>query len=195
MAMLPPWSTKGVRRPALSPARAAAGGMPDGGVDLRARQPAAADAGDRPGAGGWRLPRLRRRYPLCQRGCRSPVSDRQVRRHANRPRPPAGGGEREGRGIWRSVGRRWRRPSSYCNRRFVRPINPCPIFSTPWQVEQSKSGKTTISGLSVMANMVETLRLGWSENLPPQPAGVGQDHPGQADHRPAAAVNGKLRSQ
>ncbi len=27
-----------------------------------------------------------------------PVSDRQVRRHANRPRPPAGGGEREGRG-------------------------------------------------------------------------------------------------
>ncbi len=27
-----------------------------------------------------------------------------------------------------------------------------------------------------MANMVETLRLGWSENLPPQPAGVGQDH-------------------
>jgi 4-phytase/acid phosphatase len=30
--------------------------MPDGGVDLRARQPAAADAGDRPGAGGWRLP-------------------------------------------------------------------------------------------------------------------------------------------
>ncbi len=43
---------------------------------------------------------------------------------------------------------------------------PCPIFDTPWQVEQSKSGKTTISGLSVMANMVETLRLGWSENLP-----------------------------
>lgn len=37
---------------------------------------------------------------------------------------------------------------------------PCPIFDTPWQVEQSKSGKTTISGLSVMANMVETLRLG-----------------------------------
>ncbi len=31
-------------------------------------------------------------------GMRSPVSDRQVRRHANRPRPPAGGGEREGRG-------------------------------------------------------------------------------------------------
>ncbi len=43
---------------------------------------------------------------------------------------------------------------------------PCPIFDTPWQVEQSKNGKTTISGLSVMANMVETLRLGWSENLP-----------------------------
>ncbi len=43
---------------------------------------------------------------------------------------------------------------------------PCPVFDTPWQVEQSKSGKTTISGLSVMANMVETLRLGWSENLP-----------------------------
>ncbi|MCP6536237.1 histidine-type phosphatase, partial [Klebsiella pneumoniae] len=37
---------------------------------------------------------------------------------------------------------------------------PCPLFDTPWQVEQSKSGKTTISGLRVMANMVETLRLG-----------------------------------
>ncbi|HBV9944715.1 TPA: histidine-type phosphatase [Klebsiella aerogenes] len=43
---------------------------------------------------------------------------------------------------------------------------PCPIFDKPWQVEQNQSGKTTISGLSVMANMVETLRLGWSENLP-----------------------------
>ncbi|RLP20310.1 histidine-type phosphatase, partial [Raoultella ornithinolytica] len=46
------------------------------------------------------------------------------------------------------------------------PDNPCPAFDQPWQVEQSKSGKTSISGLSVMANMVETLRLGWSENLP-----------------------------
>ncbi|HBM7341199.1 TPA: histidine-type phosphatase [Klebsiella oxytoca] len=46
------------------------------------------------------------------------------------------------------------------------PDKPCPVFDLPWQVEQSKSGKTSISGLSVMANMVETLRLGWSENLP-----------------------------
>ncbi len=46
------------------------------------------------------------------------------------------------------------------------PGKPCPAFDQPWQVEQSKSGKTSISGLSVMANMVETLRLGWSENLP-----------------------------
>ncbi len=43
------------------------------------------------------------------------------------------------------------------------PGKPCPAFDQPWQVEQSKSGKTSISGLSVMANMVETLRLGWSE--------------------------------
>lgn len=43
---------------------------------------------------------------------------------------------------------------------------PCPVFDQPWQVKQGKSGKVSIEGLSVMANMVETLRLGWSENLP-----------------------------
>lgn len=42
----------------------------------------------------------------------------------------------------------------------------CPVFDQPWQVKQGKSGKVSIEGLSVMANMVETLRLGWSENLP-----------------------------
>ncbi|MGE6280239.1 histidine-type phosphatase [Raoultella planticola] len=46
------------------------------------------------------------------------------------------------------------------------PGKPCPAFDQPWQVEQSKSGKKSIIVLSVMANMVETLRLGWSENLP-----------------------------
>lgn len=42
----------------------------------------------------------------------------------------------------------------------------CSFFDKPWQVSQSKSGKATIDGLSVLANMVETLRLGWNENLP-----------------------------
>ncbi|WP_434643355.1 histidine-type phosphatase [Klebsiella sp. I138] len=46
------------------------------------------------------------------------------------------------------------------------PDKPCPAFDQPWQVEQSKSGKVSVTGLNVMANMVETLRLGWSENLP-----------------------------
>ncbi|RVU72117.1 histidine-type phosphatase [Pantoea dispersa] len=42
----------------------------------------------------------------------------------------------------------------------------CSYFDKPWQIKQNKSGKTSIDGLSVLANMVETLRLGWSENLP-----------------------------
>ncbi len=69
------------------------------------------------------------------------------------------------------------------------------FFDKPRQVEQNQSGKTTISGLSVMANMVETLRLGWSENLPLKPVGMGEDYPRQPDHSHSAAVNGKLRSQ
>ena len=42
----------------------------------------------------------------------------------------------------------------------------CSYFDKPWQIKQNKNGKTSIDGLSVLANMVETLRLGWSENLP-----------------------------
>lgn len=43
----------------------------------------------------------------------------------------------------------------------------CRIFARPWQLRLSKNGSPYIQGLSVMASMVETLRLGWSENLPP----------------------------
>jgi len=42
----------------------------------------------------------------------------------------------------------------------------CALFDQPWQIRQSKSGKPYVAGLSVMASMAETLRLGWSENLP-----------------------------
>lgn len=42
----------------------------------------------------------------------------------------------------------------------------CPFFDRPWQLKQSKSGHTYVQGLSVLASMAETLRLGWSENLP-----------------------------
>jgi len=42
----------------------------------------------------------------------------------------------------------------------------CALFVQPWQIRQSKSGKPYVAGLSVMASMAETLRLGWSENLP-----------------------------
>ncbi|MDI9280002.1 histidine-type phosphatase [Pantoea sp. EABMAA-21] len=46
------------------------------------------------------------------------------------------------------------------------PDADCSYFDKPWQIKQSKSGKASIDGLSVLANMVETLRLGWNENLP-----------------------------
>jgi len=46
------------------------------------------------------------------------------------------------------------------------PADDCSFFDKPWQIRQGKSGKASIEGLSVLANMVETLRLGWSENLP-----------------------------
>ncbi len=42
----------------------------------------------------------------------------------------------------------------------------CEFFDRPWQLKQTKSGSTYVQGLSVLASMVETLRLGWSENLP-----------------------------
>ncbi len=42
----------------------------------------------------------------------------------------------------------------------------CAFFDRPWQLRQTKSGHTYVQGLSVLASMVETLRLGWSENLP-----------------------------
>ncbi|MBP2199040.1 histidine-type phosphatase [Pantoea cypripedii] len=46
------------------------------------------------------------------------------------------------------------------------PGTDCSFFEKPWQIRQSDSGKTSVDGLSVLANMVETLRLGWNENLP-----------------------------
>ena len=42
----------------------------------------------------------------------------------------------------------------------------CEFLDRPWQLKQTKSGSTYVQGLSVLASMVETLRLGWSENLP-----------------------------
>ncbi len=46
------------------------------------------------------------------------------------------------------------------------PGADCSFFEKPWQIKQDKTGKVSIAGLSVLANMVETLRLGWNENLP-----------------------------
>lgn len=42
----------------------------------------------------------------------------------------------------------------------------CAFFDRPWQLKQTRSGSTYVQGLSVLASMVETLRLGWSEHLP-----------------------------
>lgn len=50
----------------------------------------------------------------------------------------------------------------------------CRFFSRPWQLKQTRSGHSYIQGLSVMASMVETLRLGWSENLPPEALAQGR---------------------
>ena len=46
------------------------------------------------------------------------------------------------------------------------PAARCDFFDRPWQFKQTRSGHTYVQGLSVMASMVETLRLGYSENLP-----------------------------
>ncbi len=46
------------------------------------------------------------------------------------------------------------------------PDADCSFFDRPWQIKQSRNGKVSIDGLSVLANKVETLRLGWNENLP-----------------------------
>ncbi|WP_028714882.1 histidine-type phosphatase [Pantoea ananatis] len=47
-----------------------------------------------------------------------------------------------------------------------RPGSDCPFFDRPWTLKQTKSGSVYVEGLSAMAAMVETLRLGYSENLP-----------------------------
>ncbi|MGP6465452.1 histidine-type phosphatase [Pantoea agglomerans] len=46
------------------------------------------------------------------------------------------------------------------------PATDCPLFDAPWSFRQTRNGNTYVYGLSVMASMVETLRLGYSENLP-----------------------------
>lgn len=86
MAM-PPWSTKGVRKASITASSACC--RPD--ARRRSRYtcaPARCSGRERPpGAGGWRLPRLRRRYPLCQRGCRSCF--RPTSSPPRKPTPPA----------------------------------------------------------------------------------------------------------
>lgn len=46
------------------------------------------------------------------------------------------------------------------------PNSDCAAFTQPWQLKETKKGHSWVQGLSVLASMVETLRLGWSENLP-----------------------------
>ncbi|MGK3142744.1 histidine-type phosphatase [Pantoea sp. C2G6] len=46
------------------------------------------------------------------------------------------------------------------------PAADCTFFDRPWQFRQTRNGGSYVQGLSVMASMVETLRLGYSENLP-----------------------------
>lgn len=46
------------------------------------------------------------------------------------------------------------------------PASRCTFFDRPWQFRQTRNGGSYVEGLSAMASMVETLRLGYSENLP-----------------------------
>ncbi|ORM79506.1 3-phytase [Pantoea deleyi] len=46
------------------------------------------------------------------------------------------------------------------------PGRACTFFDQPWSIRQTRSGGSYVYGLSAMASMVETLRLGYSENLP-----------------------------
>lgn len=46
------------------------------------------------------------------------------------------------------------------------PAVACTFFDQPWSIRQTRSGGSYVYGLSAMASMVETLRLGYSENLP-----------------------------
>jgi len=46
------------------------------------------------------------------------------------------------------------------------PAADCAFFDQPWQFRQTRNGSSYVVGLSAMASMVETLRLGYSENLP-----------------------------
>ena len=143
MAM-PPWSTKGVRKASITASSACCRRMPDGGVDIRARQPASGGRGASPRPfGRWRLPRLRRRYPLCQRDA-DPRFRPTSSRHATDPA--------------RQLAAVKERPQDLAQRRqalaptiqllkqaVCQADKPCPIFDTPWQVEQSKVGRPPLA--------------------------------------------------
>ncbi|WBF46322.1 histidine-type phosphatase [Serratia rubidaea] len=49
----------------------------------------------------------------------------------------------------------------------------CPVFDEPWTPQVSANGKVAIQGLNVLSNMAETIRLAWSENLPPEQVAFG----------------------
>ncbi len=164
MAM-PPWSTKGVRKASITASSACC--RPD--ARRRSRYtcaPARCSGRERPpGAGGWRLPGCGVAIHYVS-GDADPLfqTDKFAATQTDPARQLAAVKEKAGDLAQR---RQALAPTIQLLKQAVcQADKPCPIFDTPWQVEQSKSGKTTISGLSVMANMVETLRLGWSENLP-----------------------------
>ncbi len=164
MAM-PPWSTKGVRKASITASSACC--RPD--ARRRSRYtcaPARCSVRERPPRRWWMAPSpAAASLSIMSAGMPIPCF-RPTSSPPRKPtRPPAGGGEEKAGDL--AQRRQALAPTIQLLKQAVcQADKPCPIFDTPWQVEQSKSGKTTISGLSVMANMVETLRLGWSENLP-----------------------------
>ncbi len=129
---------------------------------IRARQPAAADASDRPALVDGAFPAA---ASLSIMSAGMPILFQTDKFAATQPtRPPAGGGEREGRDL--AQRRQALAPTIQLLKQAVcQADKPCPIFDTRGRSSRAKV-EDHHSGLSVMANMVETLRLGWSENLP-----------------------------
>lgn len=65
---------------------------------------------------------------------------------------------------------------------------PCPLFTTPWQLTVSANGTLAIPALDHQAAIAETLRLAWSENQPAATVAFGHLQQ-QRDLTPLLALN------
>ncbi|AUG98717.1 histidine-type phosphatase [Pectobacteriaceae bacterium CE70] len=56
------------------------------------------------------------------------------------------------------------------------PDKPCPAFTTPWKLHENKKGNIALRGPDVLANMAETIRLAYSNNMPLSQVAFGNVH-------------------